>query len=62
MGVHRYPAFEKMSAPSYNFRPGGFEEEDSDDDGFYLGSLEDEKELATKPSSSVSKAMQYFLF
>ena len=44
-----------MSAPMYQFRPGGFEDdEDSDEDGFYLDSISQD-ELAHKKFSSVIK-------
>ena len=45
-----------MSAPTYQFRPGGFEDEDSDEEGFYMGSLTQE-ELTDKPKILV----KYFL-
>ena len=42
-----------MSAPLYNIRPGGFEDEDSDDDGFFLGSIDEDKKFTTNTSNVV---------
>ena len=42
-----------MSAPMYQFRPGGFEDEDSDDEEFFLGSIGEDKEFSAKSQNVV---------